>query len=378
MRTGAFVLAHEIWALLLSRDSTWAMKSRLRVAWVVKAWATGGAERMLLDLAPFFADEIDVVAVAAHAEPDDLVPAMTAAGINAQKLDSPIWPLRLRRLLEHEHIDIVHFHGPYVAGLGRPAMAGMQVRIVGSEHNMWSSYRRPSRALSRCTFGRNDAVIAVSDAVAGELKKSGLRGSERVRAIRNGIDIDAVRADAARGLVAPIAEAPRYVCVGHLRNRKGVDVLLHASRSIPDVRGIVVGDGEDAEHLRRLRDELNADVDLLGNRPDARAITAASDVFVVPSRTEGTPLALLEAMALEKPIVATAVGGIPELLTDDENALLVPPESPSALAGAIARLLNERDVASRLGAAARETVEREANVRTTAAAYLDVYRSLER
>jgi glycosyltransferase involved in cell wall biosynthesis len=348
----------------------------LRIAWVVKAWATGGAERMLLDLAPFFPDDVEVVAVAARTDPDDLVPAMSAAGINARKLGSPLWPLRLRRLVREERVDIVHFHGPYVGGLGRPALVGTHVRVVDSEHNMWSSYRRPSRALSRLSFGRNDAVIAVSDAVAGELEKSRLPGRERARAIRNGIDVDAVRADAARGVTAPIPESPRYVCVGHLRHRKGVDVLLRASLSVPNARGVVVGDGEDAAHLRALCDELHAPVDLLGNRPDARAITSAAEVFVVPSRTEGTPLALLEAMALERPIVATAVGGIPELLTNDENALLVPPESPAALAAAIGRLLDDRELAARLGAAARETVAREASARATAAAYLAVYRSL--
>ncbi len=340
-----------------------------KVAWVVKAWATGGAERMVLDLAPFFGDDVELVLFAAHREPDDLVPALEAAGMHPRVLGSP-WPRELRRAVAREHIDIVHTHGPYVGGVARLALGGSKVALVHTEHSVWSSHRMPTRLLNRLTFGRNNAVIAVSDAVAAEIHGS------NVRVIRNGIDVETVRADAARGLESPIPDAPRYVCVGHLRHRKGVDVLLRASHFIPDARGVVVGEGEDAASLRTLRAELGAPVELLGNRPDARAIIAAADVFVVPSRTEGTPLALLEAMALERPIVATAVGGLPELLTNDENALLVPPESPAALAGAIVRLLGDRDLAERLGAAARATVEREASARVTAADYLDVYRNL--
>jgi glycosyltransferase involved in cell wall biosynthesis len=341
----------------------------LKVAWVVKAWATGGAERMVLDLAPNFGHDVQLELFAALAHPDDLVPVLEEAGLQPRVLAQP-WPRALRRTVAREQIDIVHTHGPYVAALARPALVGAKVRLLHTEHSVWSSHRLPTRVLNRLTIGRNDAVIAVSDAVAAEM------GRRDVRVIRNGVDVDVVRAEAVRGVREPIAPSPRYVCVGHLRHRKGVDVLLRASLAIPDARGIVVGQGEDAAQLRELRAQLDAPVDLLGNRTDARAITAAADVFVVPSRTEGTPLALLEAMALERPIVATAVGGLPELLTNEVNALLAPPEDPPALAAAIVRLLNDRELAGRLGSEARATVEREAGAQATAAAYLDVYRRL--
>jgi len=355
----------------------------MRVAWVVKAWATGGAERMLLDLLPFFSGEVEVVALAALAKPDDLVPVLTAAGVEPRGLGSLAWPLQLRRIVQRERIDVVHFHGPYVGAFGRPALYCVPVGVVHTEHSVWSSHRRPTRLVNALSFGRNDAVVAVSGAVAGEIAGSRARGRSRVRVIRNGIDVDVVRADADRPLTAPIHDALRYVCVGHLRHRKGVDVLLDASvllaREFPEANGVVVGEGEDAVQLREHRDRVGAThVELVGNRPDARAITGAADVFVIPSRTEGTPLALLDAMALERPIVATAVGGLPELLRHEENALLVAPDDPSALAGAIARLLRDRPLAGRLGAAARATVERDARAQVTAAAYLDVYRSVTR
>jgi glycosyltransferase involved in cell wall biosynthesis len=326
---------------------------------------------MVLDLAPHFGSDVQLELFAAKGRPNDLVPVLESAGLQPRVLGSP-WPRELRLAVAREQIDIVHTHGPYVGGLARLALGRSNAALVHTEHSVWSSHRLPTRALNRLTFGRNDAVIAVSDAVAAEM------GRSDVRVIRNGVDVDVVRAEAARGVQGPIAAPPRYACVGHLRHRKGVDVLLRASLEIPNARGIVVGDGEDAAHLREVCRELDAPVDLLGNRADARAIAASADVFVIPSRTEGTPLALLEAMALERPIVATAVGGLPELLTNEMNALLVPPEDPAALAGAIVRLLNDRDLGARLGAAARATVEREASARATAAAYLDVYRSLSR
>jgi glycosyltransferase involved in cell wall biosynthesis len=96
---------------------------------------------------------------------------------------------------------------------------------------------------------------------------------------------------------------------------------------------------------------------LLGDRADVREVLAALDVFVLPSRTEGMSNALLEAMAMALPVVATAVGGTPEVIADGRSGLLVPPDDASALAAAIARVLADADLARRLGAAARQTVE---------------------
>jgi glycosyltransferase involved in cell wall biosynthesis len=343
--------------------------TRLRVAWVVKAWETGGVERLVIDLAPALRAHVDIVPVAAFPQPDDLVRALTEAELNPNALVGGVrWPRDLARFVHDHDIDLVHTHGPYVGALTRVALPRC-VPLVHTEHSVWSSHRLPTRILNRLTFSRNDAVTAVSEEVAREMP--------RARVVPNGIDIAMVCKDAAAGTDLVTPTSPLFVCVGHLRRRKGVDVLLTAAplicNQMPHARGVIVGNGEDAAELRALQREQAPNVELIGQRSDARAITARADVFVVPSRIEGMPLALLEAMALSRPIVATRVGSIPELLTDEVDALLVPPEDPHALAGAIVRLLDDCDLADALGAAARRRVERTAGIDTIAQAYAAVY-----
>jgi glycosyltransferase involved in cell wall biosynthesis len=357
--------------------------ARPRVAWVVKAWETGGAERMLLDLHPHLRDHVDIVAYAAHATPDDLMPALRAAGIEPRVVGGAAWPGQLRRIVGQEQIDVVHTHGPYAGAFGRAGLLGSKVAVVHTEHSVWSSHRRPTRVLNELTYRRNDAVAAVSNEVAAEIRAShvGRALGARLCVVRNGIDVDIVRADAANDGNLPVdLRTPSYACVGHLRHRKGTDVLLDAApliaSAIAEVRGFVVGDGEDAAALHDHRRRVGAEsVTLLGRRDDARALTARADVFVIPSRVEGMPLALLEAMALARPIVATAVGSIPDLLTSEHDALLVPPENPRALADAVIQLLEDPLRAKTLGQNALRVVEREASAATTAATYLNLYGS---
>ena len=345
--------------------------TRPRIAWVVKAWATGGAERLVIDLAPALREHVDIVPVAALPKPNDLAPLLSEADLNPLSLAGGVrWPWELARVVREREIDVVHTHGPYVGALARVALTH-DVALVHTEHSVWSSHRLATRVLNRLTFSRVDAATAVSDEVAREMP--------RARVIPNGIDVAAVCKDAAAGtdLDGLTLTSPSFACVGHLRRRKGIDVLLAAAaivrQEMPDARGVVVGDGEDAPELRALQRAHAPNVRLLGHRTDARAIAASADVFVVPSRVEGMPLALLEAMALERPIVATRVGSIPELLTSEVDALLVPPEDPRALASAIVRLLSDRDLAAALGVAARNTIEQAATTDTVAEGYAATY-----
>ena len=136
--------------------------------------------------------------------------------------------------------------------------------------------------------------------------------------------------------------------------------LLEAARRLPDVRFVCVGDGE-------LRDQLGADADRLGVadrvtfvgfRRDMDALLGACDLVVLPSLYEGLPLALIEAMAAGRAVVATDIGGTRELVMDGETGILVPPRDPTALAGAVQRVVGDDALARRLGSAGRERVFR--------------------
>jgi glycosyltransferase involved in cell wall biosynthesis len=156
----------------------------------------------------------------------------------------------------------------------------------------------------------------------------------------------------------------RIVSVGRLSHEKGVDVLIKARAALAaddrDVELVIAGDGAERPALERLACDLGIhdSVRFLGHISDAqdlRSIYLGGGIFVLPSRTEGVPLAMLEAMALGRAVIATAVGGVPTVLEHERNGLLVPPDDDRSLASSIARLMDDIQFAQRLGREAHET-----------------------
>lgn len=347
----------------------------------------GGAERLLLEIAPELHGHVEFLPVVVFEEPRSYEAAYRDAGFDVVTLASkhplgPTWILTLRRLIERSAPDVIHLHLPYVGALGRLGAMRSRRPIVYTEHSLWSRYRPISRVANALTFGLNDAVIWVSEAVEAGARTSRLplRSVAISRVIHNGVSAERVLEDAKAQSAAwddPPLTSPSYGMIGHLRMEKGVDVLLRTALSIrkdiPTARGFVVGTGEDGDSLTELRRHLDAPVQFLGVRGDARGLLDALDVFVAPSRVEGLPVALLEAMALGKPIVATRAGGIPEAIEDGRSGLLVKSGDADELAAAIVRLLRDADLGRRLGAHAREVVEARFSARAMARAYRDTY-----
>jgi glycosyltransferase involved in cell wall biosynthesis len=144
--------------------------------------------------------------------------------------------------------------------------------------------------------------------------------------------------------------------VARLDPQKGLGDLLEAAARVPDASFVVAGDGPDRERLGETARSLGLHdrVCFLGHRDDVPDLLRSCDVFVLPSLYEGFPLSVLEAMAAGKPVIATAVGGTPEAVSDGETGFLVPPGDPSALAAAIRAVLSDPVLARRLGSAGRE------------------------
>jgi glycosyltransferase involved in cell wall biosynthesis len=153
---------------------------------------------------------------------------------------------------------------------------------------------------------------------------------------------------------------PLMLAVGRLVAQKNHEMAVRALPALPDAALVILGEGPLADELRRQALALGvADrLVLAGARPDARAVIGAADVVVLPSRWEGLPLVALETLAAGKPLVATAVRGIRELVADGEDALLVPPDDAAALAAALTRAIHEPGLAGRLAARARGTARR--------------------
>jgi glycosyltransferase involved in cell wall biosynthesis len=229
-----------------------------------------------------------------------------------------------------------------------------------------------------------DWVIAVSDAIARSLRCWFGISRERIEVVYNGVDTGRFRPDPERGAAVRRAlglgpDEAMVLYLSHVTRQKGLHVLLHALSRVreawPRVRVVVAGAGEYLADGRALAQRLglSPQVVFAGEVPHERApeYLAACDVFVLPTlRQEGLPFALLEAMACEKPVLVSRIGGVPSVVQDGGNGLLVPAGDPEALARGLVRLLADRELGRRLARAARDTVLRafsaEQMVRATA------------
>jgi glycosyltransferase involved in cell wall biosynthesis len=226
------------------------------------------------------------------------------------------------------------------------------------------------KVLNRATIALDDRLIVVSEACRRSLPRS---LQARATVVVHGIELEPIRAAVARRAELRAAvrselgcsdDALLAVTVAGLRWPKGHDVLLEAARHVLDagcaVHFVAVGDGARRGDLEAQRRRLGLDgsVVFVGERPDVARFLAAADLYVLPSRQEGLPLALMEALSSGLPVVATAVSEIPTLLTDGVDALVVPPESARALADAVVELARDESLRARLGARALGLADR--------------------
>ena len=359
--------------------------TRPTVLVLIKGLGIGGAERLIADGAAFWDRQAFDYRVA-YVLPwkDQVVPDLATLGIPVRCIGSergmgPATAINLRRLMSEWNVDVIHVHSPSVAALAR-ILAGRR-QLVYTEHNVSGSYRRLTRIGNWLTYPLNDAVIAVSDAVGESVAK--YPGPD-ARIIPNGVSarFHAEAAAAARVELGVKSDAPLVVHVGNIRPHKGHSNLIAAVAQLilshPDVVVVSIGAEKHEGDLARVEAQaLEAGVTdnlrFLGRRADARAFTEAATVYVNPSDFEGLPVSVLEAMALARPIVATAVGGVPSVISDASPGILVPAKDPGALAKAIASLLDDPSRANVMGKAAQDLAEKDFGLIEMVAATEQVY-----
>jgi glycosyltransferase involved in cell wall biosynthesis len=342
---------------------------RIRVLWLVKGLGAGGAERLLVSLARV-ADHERFEYVVGYVLPHKTAfrPALEAAGVRVVCLSEPGdgrlgWVRRLHRMLVQDRFDIVHTHSPVVAGVTRVvARLSRQRRpaLVSTEHNSWASYLWPTRLLNATLHVFDDRRFAVSTQARDSMWPPLRRG---VEVLVHGVVLEdylgmRVRRDAERERLGLAPDAVVVSTVANLRREKGYPELLAAARDVlrqqPGTVFLAAGQGAlegqlRAEH-RRLR--LGDGFRFLGQVDDVPALLAASDVFVLPSRFEGTPIAIMEALCMGLPVVGTSVGGIPEQVTDGQQGLIVPPRDARALTEALLALVRDPQTRARMSSAA--------------------------
>ncbi|MEO7040234.1 MAG: glycosyltransferase family 4 protein [Gemmatimonadaceae bacterium] len=287
----------------------------------------------------------------------------------------------IRKLCADKHVSVVHTHGYRSDIVGGMAGRSEGLPIVTTVHGFTggSLKNRTFEALQRRAFERFDAVVVVSQPQAAFLRASGVPET-RTHIIANALaahpnPVDRAAARLALGL-APEGLVAGWV--GRVSIEKGVDVFIDAIHAIGDrvIRATIVGDGpERSAQEARAESLAPGRFQWLGTVPDAARYFAAFDVFVMSSRAEGLPMVLLEAMAARVPIVTTAVGGIPDLLSPAEG-VLVAADDPRALAAAIRATIDDPGAASERAQAGQQRQRSEYDVAPWAERYEELYRHL--
>lgn len=346
---------------------------RIRCLWLTKGLGLGGVERLLVDMLPLVdADRFEVDVAYVLSWKNNLQGPMEALGATVVCLGgdgrpSLRWIWRLRSQLKRGRYDIVHSHAPVPGSVARLLAGRKRPTFVHTEHNVWDRYRLPTRVLNAATIKRNAVIIAVSGKVAASIRPPGRR--PRVETIHHGTVLRSIRsypADERRGrriAVGLPADAFVVATVANFTAKKDHATLLRAMSGLTSDQPVhlaLIGSGPLEAELHRLVDELGlgSRISFLGSREDVFELLPLMDAFALSSRYEGFPISLIEAMATRLPCVATTVGGIPEILVDGENGLLVPPGRPDLLRNAIERLVADPLLVATLGAQARISAER--------------------
>jgi glycosyltransferase involved in cell wall biosynthesis len=312
--------------------------------------------------------------------------------------------LELGRLMRARKYDLVHTHAPVASVLGRVAakLAGVE-RIVYTAHGFYFHEHMPRQTYA-LYHGVEKSVAQITDRILVQSQEdydtavtTGLGSAEKIRYLGNGIDLmrfdpaasrDDDRTRLRRELGIPEAHSPLIGITGRITEEKGFGELVEAlallRSDFPEAHLLVIG-GQLSTERDRFQDSLvdfiadhglESQVTFTGFRSDVQALLGLLNLFVLPSYREGLPRSVLEAMAMELPVVATNIRGCREAVAHEVTGLLVPTKNPRALAEAAGRILADQDLARQFGRAGRDRVETTFDERFVFARLEKCYREL--
>lgn len=288
------------------------------------------------------------------------VPALPLGLVGARRVPGFVRDLRRARP------DVFHAHLSWPLSAKFPLLSAILAHrpVVVATVQLFSRFRldRSNYLQERLLACGVDGYVAVSHDISRKLVDVMGWPARKIEVIHNGVRVEATHPGdpAVRRQLTGDVDRPVVFTAARLDPQKGLDILVQAAAEVPEARFVVAGDGRARGDLQAAIVErgLEDRVVLLGHRNDIPSLLAASDVFVLPSLYEGSSLAVLEAMAAGKAVIASRIGGTDELVVDGESGLLVAPSDPAALGAAVRRLLADAELRRQLGSAARERVQR--------------------
>ncbi|MFH0926946.1 MAG: glycosyltransferase family 4 protein [bacterium] len=294
----------------------------------------------------------------------------------------------LRDYITRNNIQLIHCHDYKSNFYGLITARLKRIKIITTCHNWASNTKRMKiyKAIDKFLLRYFNEVIAVSDSVADELQRGGIL-KEKITTIYNGVNIERFSDNGFQKFYTSRLKRELNIgpdnkiigTVGRLTSEKGHAYLIKAAKEViqtdPNVRFLIVGDGPLMNSLRVIASYLEIDKSIIfpGAREDIVELLNLMDIFVLPSLTEGMPLALLEAMAAQRPVIATEVGGVPRVVTNNQTGLLIKPANVSAIVEGIRLLLADIEKAGLLAKSAFECVGRRFSLDEMARGYASVY-----
>lgn len=361
-------------------------KSRLLL--VITVAERGGAQSYVAALLPAVAERYDTT-LAAHGH-GPLSDAATAAGVefvSLRHMRRALNPCRdvlglieLWALIRRRRPDIVHASSSKAGILGRLAawLAGVPIRIFTVHGWAFAAYAgfpgRLYRVAERSMLPLTSATICVAEYERRVGIAAGACRADQTVVIPNAVQVSALPR------VVPHGGLVELISVGRLRAPKDFATLAQALARLErgSFRASLVGDGPDRSMIEAELEQLGLgdSVRLLGDRSDVPRLLAAADIFICSSRSEGMPVSIIEAMAVGLPVVASAVGGVPEIIDDERTGLLVAPGGAAALADALARLIGDRALREQMGRAGRKDALQRYDLPPFRRAHLELYARL--
>jgi sugar transferase (PEP-CTERM/EpsH1 system associated) len=356
---------------------------RIRIVHLVSTLSVGGLEMFVWDLARSTNSARFKLHVICLGHPGELAPRFSTVGIPVEGLDCEDCSksktiYRLIRSLRRLAPDVLHTHnpGPHFFGV----IAAQLVRVpllINTKHGRNRTDLPRQIVMNRVLSSLSTCVVAVSADAAWVARRIERVPASRMRIIHNGVDLEFFRPRP-----CALSFRKRAIHVARLNLIKDQTTLLKAAKLVinaePDFHLDIVGDGPSREELMTLHRELQLQhsVRFLGSREDIRDLLSQADLFVLSSLSEGISLTLLEAMAMQLPVVATDVGGNREVVVHKKTGLLVPAQSPQLLADAILALLNNPEQTRSMGQAGRLRVEGEFDLHRVVREYESLYKHM--
>ena len=364
-------------------------KRKLNVIHLVEELTIGGLEKILTTIVLNLDKKKYNISVWCLREGGFFADKLVKEGIDVKILHistsrNPLSIYKLYRLLKCHKFDIIHTHAYSAGTIGRISafLAGVPV-IISHNHSVYDYYGKFYNLVEWFLSLITDRVICISEVVNGFANKTQRINSKKLITIHNGIDdvcdlTEKSSSDLKKELGIPINH-PVICTISHMEEHKGLKYLLEAAslllQSKNDVSFLLVGEGVLKKELKILCADLKIEKNVIfaGEQSDISEILSLSDIFVLPSLREGLPLTILEAMACGKPVIATNVGGIPEIVKDGENGILVYPKDPETLYMAMNELLGDREKREKMGRIGKRVCDESFRTKTMVEKVEDLY-----